>query len=308
MDTLKILVTGGSGRIGLEILKVLQKSGHDVVDFDMFPPKLDVEFIKGDLRDRELINDAVKGIDAVIHLAAFPTEPSIPCYEEGWDVNCTGAFNVFDASVKHKVMRLVYASSICATGILTWTSPADRVPYFPVDEDIQCRPQNLYGVSKLLSEQLAYMYSKRSSTTLVGLRIATVWFYSNGIATESTKNLVDKYVKDPSAILKKQSSLPNLNINALKDLAWQYVGVLDVAEAFRRAVEKDELHSGIFNIGAANTCSNWDSIKLAKYFYPDVPILSISSFVAEPKKPLWSIEKARRELDYKPKFDWKEIV
>ncbi len=308
MGLVRILVTGGSGRIGLEIIKILQKSGHDVIDLDIFPPKLDVEFTKGDLRDRKLINDAIKGTDAVIHLAAFPTEPSIPSYEEGWDVNCTGTFNVFNASVNNEVTRVIYASSICATGILTWTSPNSGVPYFPVDESVPCRPQNLYGVSKLLSEKLAFMYSKRSSSTFVGLRIATVWFYSDGIVAESTKNLVDKYVRDPSAILEKQSSLPNLNINALKDLAWQYVGVSDVAEAFRQAVEREELNPGIFNIGADNTCSDWDSVKLANYFHPDVPIHNLSSFDAEPKKPLWSIEKAKRELGYRPKFDWKKII
>lgn len=306
---MKILVTGGSGRIGLRIIETLQKSGYDVINFDIFPQKGDFEFVKGNVTDRQAIENVTNGVDAVVHLAAYPTEPSIPSYPEGWDVNCTGTFNVFEASAKNGVKKVAYASSICATGILTWVKPNNSIEYFPVDERHTCKPQNLYGTSKLISEKIAFMYSKRSNTTFIGLRIATVWFdKSDGEPAESTKNLIENYVKDPSAVFKQSHSSIPLNVNALKDLTWQYVGVSDVAEAFKLAIEKEEAKSCIYNIGAADTCSTWDSLKLAQYFYPGVPIRNQVAFFIDPKKALWDISKAQRELGYRPKFSWTEFM
>lgn len=306
---MKILVTGGSGKIGIRVIKILEKSGCDIINFDIIPQKDNFEFIKGDIKNRKAIETATKGVDVVLHLAAYPTELAIPSYPEGWDVNCTGTFNVFGASVKNRVKKVVYASSICATGILTWVTSNKLIEYFPVDENHPCKPQNLYGVSKLVSEKLASMYSKKSDTIFIGLRIATVWFdKSNGEPAEFTKNLIEKYVKDPCAVFKLSSSSSRLNVHALKDLTWQYVGVWDVAEAFKLAIEREGTNSSIYNIGAADTCSDWPSIKLAHFFYPDVPFRNLLPFLVDKKEALWDISKAQRELGYRPKFNWREFM
>ena len=102
---------GGSGKIGMRVMEVLEKSGYQIIDFDLVPPmKGGYEFIRGDITNYKGVEEAIKGVDVVIHLAAYPYEEKIPSYLEGWNVNCTGTFNVFESSVKNKVERPVFAS------------------------------------------------------------------------------------------------------------------------------------------------------------------------------------------------------
>jgi len=307
---LRVLITGGSGKIGTRLIERLEKSNYQTVNFDVRPPKSGkYEFIEGSILDREAVQKATKNVDVVIHLAAYPMEEVIPSYPQGWDVNCTGTFNVFEYSVKNKVKKVIYASSICAVGFITWNTPNHSIIYFPVDEKHPCRPENIYGASKLLAEKLAYMYSRRSNTSFIGFRIATVWFDGpNGGPDEDTKTLIDDFVKDPANILNRSFPYPNVTVHALKDLSWQYVGVWDVAEAFKLAIENANTKFDIYNLGAEDSCSDWDSLKIAQYFYPGVSIRNPTIFLLDRKRTLWDISKAKRKLGFKPKFRWTEYV
>ncbi|MDD3818374.1 MAG: NAD(P)-dependent oxidoreductase [Bacteroidales bacterium] len=312
-----VLITGGSGRIGKFIVNNL-KDYYKVVVYDTKKPKQsDVDFIEGDLRDLDKFRQVTKNIDNIIHLAAYFTDRVMPSYSEGWDVNSTGTFNVFESAVRNNVKKVVYASSICATGIATWVTSDHGLEYFPVDEKHHCRPENLYGVTKLLAEKLAWMYAIRSETIFIGFRIATVYFKSmeDGI-DESTSSIVNKFIKDPTIFLnleplpdEKRSTYKIADPrSAEKDLTWQYIDARDLAQAFKLALLKNNIKYEIYNIGAADTPTSWESLKLAKYFYPEVPILDPSSFLIDKKKPLWDIKKAQQELDYKPQHSWKEYL
>ena len=284
-------------------MEVLEKAGHEVTDFDLVPPKTgDFNFIKGNITSRKEVDSALRGMDAVIHYAAYPEEGAGPTYSDTWDVNVTGTFNIFELSIKNNIEKVVYASSICATGLITWVTH-HSIEYFPVDELHPCRPQDLYGMGKLITEKLAYIYAKRSDTSFIGLRFAAVWF-GHPDHDERTKMILDKYVKDPSRIFEiEKKERP-----AMRDLCYEYVGVADAVEASKLALEKEGVKCDVYNIGAADTCSDWDSIKLAKFLYPEVPIRNPLAFLVDRKKPLWDISKAQRELEYRPKFNWREFV
>jgi len=312
----KIIITGGSGRIGEVIVKEL-KEKYDVIVFDIKEPSdKDVEFLEGNINNYECVNKVTKEADIVIHLAGYPDERVIPSYLEAWDINCTGTFNVFEASVFNKVKKVIFASSICATGILTWVSSDHSLQYFPIDEEHPCKPEGLYGVGKLLGEKLSLMYEKRSNTNFINLRLATVWFKSEekGIA-EGTKLLIKNYSimnpesfkkVNPSEDKKREIYLIKDPKAGIKDLIWQFVDVRDVAQAFQLAVEKDNIKYGVYNIGANNTPSIWDSIKIAKYFYPGIPIKNEEEFLKNNKAALWDITKAKGELGYNPVHNWEE--
>jgi len=304
----RVMITGGSGEIGKFIISRL-KDDYDISVMDIREPKEpSVNFVKCDITDLECLKEATKNIDIIIHLAAFPSEIIIPTYPKGWDVNCTGTFNVFEAAVSNNIKKVVYASSICATGILTWVSSKHSLRYFPVDEEHPCKPEDLYGVSKLLSEKLAWMYSKRSDTIFIGLRIAAVWFKSDEGIAKVTEVLVNNYIKDPTALLYLDVLADEKRAIYTVDDIWEYVDARDVAQAFKLCLEKSDIKCEVYNIGAGNTPTNWDSIKLAKYFYPDVPILNPLSFLVDENKPLWSITKAQKELGYRPKHSWEEYI
>jgi len=302
---LKILVTGGSGRIGTAVMKVLQDASYEAIDYDVVPPKTrDDRFVKGNLTDLKDLKVAMKGVDAVIHLAAYYYEGIAPDYSSLWDINATGTFNVLEAAVRNKVKKIIYASSICATGINTWMTPNHGIEYLPVDEKHPCRPQNLYGTAKLMGEQLGWMYTSMSDTSFIGLRLATVWF-----PREEWKDwsFIERFVKDPEVVFNEPSS-GSRGWPILKDLVWQYVGVQDVAEAFKLALEKERIKYGIYHIGATDTCSDWDSIKIAKTFYPGVPLMNPVDFLVDRKKTLFDISKAQKELGYIPRFNWREFM
>jgi len=303
----KILITGGSGKVGEFIIKKLrEKEKYNIIVFDIKEPKgNNVQFIKGDIRDLKSLKKVTQNTDNIIHLSAYPNELVMPSYPEGWDVNCTGTFNVFEAAVTNEVKKVVFASSICATGIITWTSSDHSVKYFPVNEVHPCKPQNLYGTSKLIAEKLAYMYSRRSNTSFIGLRLATVWFKSEEGIDEKTKLRLKTYIKDPSYVSTLDCTDKERAIYT-KDLTWQFVDARDVAQAFYLALEKKDVKYGIYNIGSADTPSEWDSIKLAKYFYSDVPISNPLVFLVDKKRALWDISKAQKELGYIPLYNWKE--
>jgi len=311
----KVMIIGGSGKLGEFIIKKL-KSDFDICVMDIKEPKdKDVAFIKGDITNLDSMKKATRNIDMIIHLAAYMSERIMPSYAEGWDVNCTGIFNVFEAAVANKIKKVVFASSICATGLITWASSNHSIEYFPVDEEHPCKPQGLYGTSKLIAEKLAWMYTKRSDTSFIGLRIASVWFKSEEGIDKATEGLINKYIKDPAAVL--NIPLPDEKRSvyviedpraATKDLTWQYVDARDVAQAFELALKKKDIKFGIYNIGAADTPTKWESIKLAKYFYPDVPINNPVVFLVDKKRPLWDISKAQKELGYKPNYTWEEYI
>lgn len=296
---MKVFVTGGSGRIGQKVLEELETTGYDVINYDLIePPTKKYTFIKGSITDLMSLNEAIKGVDAVVHLAAFPTEGSIPNYPKGWEVNVTGTFYTLEASIANNVKKYVYASSICATGLITWVTPYHSIQYFPVDEKHPCKPQDLYGTGKLIGEKLCYMYSMRSALSAICLRIATVWFDApDGGPSEATKNLIKQYVVNPELCLKMPPRF--------KDLPWQYVGVWDVAQAIRLALEKD-VKFDIYNIGGDESSSELDSEKIVRVFYPGVPLRNYQIFKAYPKWPLFDISKACRKLGYRPKFNWRQ--
>jgi nucleoside-diphosphate-sugar epimerase len=301
----RILITGGSGQIGEMIINEL-KNKYDILAIDIKKPRVQAsEFLQDDLSNIERVKEFTKGIDYVIHLAAYSREGSIPSYPEGWQVNCTDTFNVFESAVVNNVKKVVFASSICAIGPITWTSPNHSIKYFPIDELHPALPENLYGASKLIGENLALMYAKRSTTSFVGFRMATVWFKTeHGI--DPTTEIFVSYVKDPTSI----DRLPETEKRrfAFKDLPWQYVDARDVVQAFRLGIEKRINGYKIFNIGAEDTPSDWESLKLAKYFYPEVPIRDPLIYLIDKERALWDISKARKELGYKPLYNWKEYI
>ncbi len=131
---------------------------------------------------------------------------------------------------------------------------------------------------------------------------------TSGRLAESTKQLIQKYVKNPMAVLTMKQEATPLNINSIKDLTWQYVTLSDAAKAFELALETRLNGSRIYNIGASDTCSDWESLKLVKTLYPNVPIHDADEFVRNPKKALWSISKAQKELKFEPEFNWRRVL
>ena len=115
----KVLVTGGAGFIGSSLVKELLSEGCSVVVLDDFSSgrmenlggvvgSRDLKIVKGDIRDRKVVDEALDGVDSVVHLAAFVNPPeSVKKPLETNDINVNGTLNVLDVCVKKKVGKLI---------------------------------------------------------------------------------------------------------------------------------------------------------------------------------------------------------
>ncbi len=180
IDDSTILVTGGAGLIGSATVDLLLRSHNPrrVVVFDNMSrgTHANVEALlrdprvmlsQHDIRDRAAVSTAMRGVDAVIHLAALRITACAAEPREAFDVMCTGSFNVVEAAQKAGVRRIVAASTASVYGM------ADR---FPTTEDHH--PYNnrtWYGAAKVMLEGLLRSFNDMHGLPYVALRYFNVY-------------------------------------------------------------------------------------------------------------------------------------
>jgi nucleoside-diphosphate-sugar epimerase len=145
------VVTGGSGYFGnLLVARLLERGVQvrvfDILDADDRLPE--VEFIQGDIRDKQAVVDAVKGADAVHHNVAMV--PLAKDKDAFWSVNSNGTLNLLEACHSARVNKVVYTSSSAVFGV---------PEQLPVDEYVTPRPAEAYGKAKLAGEEMCWRFA-----------------------------------------------------------------------------------------------------------------------------------------------------
>lgn len=157
---MKVLITGAAGKVGTTVARGM-KERHEIRGFDMAPMHELDDAVVGNLSDYDTVLDAVRSVDAVIHLGGIaggsgPWEDVLPG-------NFVGTYNVFEAAREAGVKRIAFASR---AGLLA--------PY-PRDQqrtvDLVPRPTSYYSISKVFGESLAYMYVSQHEMEIVCVRI-----------------------------------------------------------------------------------------------------------------------------------------
>jgi UDP-glucose 4-epimerase len=172
----RYLVTGGAGFIASHITDALLRKGHQVrVIDDLSSGRLEnladvkdkIEFLKGDIRDRALVAKAMKGIEYVIHAAAWRSVPKSMADPYGYtDVNVLATVSLLDAAVKEKVKRFVCVSSSSVYG------DTDRMP---LKEDMPTRPISPYAASKLADELFCGLFFRGFALETLSVRYFNVF-------------------------------------------------------------------------------------------------------------------------------------
>lgn len=176
----RILVTGGAGFIGSFVVSELLRAGvSEVIIFDNFArgklsniseqlkdPRCKLYPNGGDIRDIDLLNDAMQGVDGVVHLAAMWLLHCKDFPRMAFSVNVEGTFNVLEACVKNNVKRLVYSSSASVYG---------DAAEIPMTESHPFNNRNFYGASKIASEAMCRAFHDRYDLSYVGLRYMNVY-------------------------------------------------------------------------------------------------------------------------------------
>ncbi|MEA2513085.1 MAG: UDP-glucose 4-epimerase [Thermomicrobiales bacterium] len=159
---MRVLVTGAAGRIGAHLTHALVREGHKVRAF-VLPgdPRTDlivgpgVELTPGRLEDADALRAAVRGVEAVYHLAGALTSRG-NSDDEFFEFNLRGTFNLLTAVRDHapNVRRFAYASSDAVYA----AAPGTPACYLPIDEAHPCRPGSIYGASKVGAEELCLTF------------------------------------------------------------------------------------------------------------------------------------------------------
>ncbi|MEE1928303.1 NAD(P)-dependent oxidoreductase [Streptomyces sp. TRM 70351] len=165
-----ILLTGAAGGLGTLLRDLLPPYGYALRLFDVAPVPggagPDEEVVTADLADRAALREAVRGTDAVVHLAGISGEAP---FEQILRANIEGTYHLYEAALAEGVRRVVFASSNHAVGFTP--RPGDGDPLIPVHTPH--RPDTFYGLSKNFGEDLAQLYWDRHGLETVSVRIGS---------------------------------------------------------------------------------------------------------------------------------------
>jgi nucleoside-diphosphate-sugar epimerase len=262
---MKVVVTGGGGRLGQLTTKELVDHGHEVMAIDRIPIHDRVcDSSVVDLFQTQQLSALFAGADAVIHLARkkFPyTSDGFNPGSRTWNIpdvfgdaqnfsyNVTLSYNVVAAAFSAGVKKLVMGSSLTIYGFY-YPSRFATPEYLPVDEAHPLAPQDPYSISKLTGERSCDAFARRSEMQIASLRFA-------GISADLTqRNLLERR-KNP---LRWAGPL------------WTYIDVRDAAIACRLAIEADFSGHEAVNICAPNTIMTHSTTELAKEYFPGVTL------------------------------------
>ncbi|MCX4574187.1 MULTISPECIES: NAD(P)-dependent oxidoreductase [unclassified Streptomyces] len=166
-----VLLTGAAGGLGTLMRGLLPGHGHRLRLLDLLPVEGEPDAITADLADRAALREAVRGVDAIIHLAGISLEAS---FDKILKANIEGTYNLYEAAREEGVRRVVFASSNHAVGFTP--RPRGDAPFgadslIPVDTPR--RPDTFYGLSKSFGEDLAQFYWDKHGLETVSVRIGS---------------------------------------------------------------------------------------------------------------------------------------
>ena len=283
---MRVIVTGGSGKLGRAVVTELIDHGHDVWNLDLVPSRdMRARFTRVDLADFGQVYEAFRGmdeswdhVDGVVHLAAIPAPGLVP-NAALFRNNMLGTYHVFAAARHAAIRNVVWASSETVLGLPFDTPP----PYLPVDEDYDPRPESTYSLVKTLEEAMAREFTRWDpDLKLIALR------FSNVMEPED-------YARFPSFDADPHARAWNL---------WGYIDARDGAQAARLALEHPAVGFDVFIVANADTVMSRSSADLAAAVYPGV---EVRTRLGE-HETLLSIAKARRVLGYEPAHSWRDEV
>lgn len=275
----QVVVTGGSGKAGRAVVRDLIDHGYSVLNVDIAPPReATAPFLKADLTDLGQAFEALKGAEAVVHLAAIPA-PGLTTDERTFWINTTSTYNVFTAATTLKLQRVVWASSETTLGL-----PFDTVQpaQVPLDEAHFPYPESSYALSKVLGEQMAQQFSRWSGIPFVALRIS---------------NIMEPHDYERFLSFQNDAKIRKWNF-------WGYVDARDVAQACRLGLERDVRGAEACIIAAADTVMLRTNKELLAEVFPKVTLKPGTG----DHDTLLSIDKARKLLGYAPQWTWRKTV
>ncbi len=297
MTQKRLLFTGGSGKAGKHVIHYLLDQGYKVLNVDLTP--LDhpgVTNLVADITDSGQVFNAMSSyagldelesghgvpkFDAAVHFAAVPRILLKPD-NETFRVNTIGTYNVIEAAVKMGIRKIIIASSETTYGICF--SDGQTNPHvLPLEEDYDVDPMDSYGLSKVVNEQTARSFQRRSGVDIYALRIGNV------IEPHEYAHLFPHYFAHPEVRRRN---------------AFCYIDARDLGQIVDLCLQKDNLGFQIFNAGNDHNGAIIPSKELAQRFFPNVPVVRELG----EHEALFSNRKIRDVLGFKEGHNWRKYV
>jgi nucleoside-diphosphate-sugar epimerase len=307
---MRYLVTGGSGFLGINLVRYLLERGHAVVSLDLLPFDYDdcrdrVEAIVGDIRDRAAVDRAMQGVDIAVHCAA-----ALPLYSKA-DILSTdidGTRNVLESALAARVDRVIHVSSTAVYGV------PDHHPLYETDPLIGVGP---YGEAKIAAERLCIEYREKGMCIPILRPKSFVGPERLGVFA-----LLFDWARDGR----------NFPLPGRGDNLYQLMDVADLCDAIYLCATLDRaVVNDVFNVGAKefDTVKNdfqavLDRAGKSKRIVPmpELPMkLALAGLRALRLSPVYkwaygtvskesfvSIEKAERALGFKPRYSNKAAL
>jgi len=310
MAELKVLISGGSGFLGINLVRYLVSKGIqdiivlDIADFDS-AEKEKISFVKGDIRDKAVIAQVTMGVDLVIHAAA-----ALPLYKkkEIYSTNVEGTKNLLEGAFRNGVDRFIHISSTAVYGI---------PEHHPLYETDKLSGVGDYGKSKIMAEALCENYRKKGMCVSILRPKSFIGPERLGVFS-----LLYEWAKDGRGF-------PVIGNGSNR---YQLLDVEDLCEAiFLCATKNKRLAGDIFNIGAGEFGTireDWQAVldaaghgkKIISFpAAPSLIVLRIFDFLRISPLYKWiyetvnkdsfvSIEKAETQLGFSPRYSNKQAL
>lgn len=296
----RYLITGGGGFIGSNLVEELLNRGEYVCVLDNFatgrrenlkPFLKDIQLIEGDLRSYHTVQKAVQEVDFVLHQAALPSVPrSINDPITTNQVNIDGVLNLLHACLDNRVSRFVYASSSSVYG--------DN-PVSPKEESMVPNPKSPYAVTKLTGEYYCKVFFQLHGLETVCLRYFNV-FGPRQDPNSQYSAVIPKFVK-----ALKAGKQPTIYGDGEQSRDFTYV--LNNVNANLLACESPGIGGKVFNIACQKAYTLNDLVALLNDILgTDIEPKYLDDRPGDIKHSLADITRAREELLYEPKVDFRE--
>lgn len=291
---MKILVTGGAGFIGSWVSKLLTNQGHQVVILDNlshgYKENVDprAKFIVGDISDSKKTKEALKGVDAVIHMAGLIVVPeSVKDPVKYTQNNVLGTVSLLESMKEAGVKKIIFSSSACVYGT------PDKLP---IKEDAPLRPDNPYGATKASVEAFLQAFHANFSFDVTVLRYFNP--YGPGRLAPPITHAIPNFImatlaKKPIPLYWKGEQIRDFIY--IEDLAQAHVDVLSLSGF------------NIFNLGMEKGVKVKDVVEMIfEIVGYKVPIDDLGKRAGDVHANYASSEKLKKAVGWRAKVDLKE--
>jgi UDP-glucose 4-epimerase len=292
---MRVLVTGSAGHLGEALVRTLRNTSHEVIGLDIVASQFTRKV--GSIIDRSYVKRCMQGVDAVLHTASLH-KPHVVTYgrQDFVDINVTGTLNLLEEAASAGVRSFIFTSTTSAFGAAL--TPPAGAPAAWVTEDITRVPKNIYGVTKTAAEDLCELFHRDHGLACLVLR--TSRFFPE---------------EDDDEAIREAYEDGNVKAN---EYLYRRVDLNDVVSAHLLALERaSSIGFGRYIISATTPFLPDDLLDLRE----NAPLAlrrRFPEYEAEYARRGWKMfpsidrvyvnEKARRDLDWKPHYDFEYVI